>query len=426
MQLLVPDIGGDDSSAEVIEILFKEGAALNKEDIVVVLESDKATMEIPCEQAGVVKQLLVKLGDQVKTGDVLALIATAKVGEASAVPVAPVEKVAEKAVAQVAKTPVLEKAAPAPQPVRVQDASYRNPNVHAGPAARRLARELGVDLSLVKPSGPKERVLKDDIKAFVKNYLSKGGAGNANAMFAFELPEVDFSKFGAIEKQKLTRIKKVSAKNLSRSWLTIPHVTQFDEADITELEAFRQKHKDALKKQGVNLTPLAFLVKACANTLLEFPAFNASLDHSGEHLILKRYVHMGVAVDTDEGLVVPVIRDANQKSVSDIAKELGNISEKARNKKLMPQDMQGACFSISSLGGIGGTAFTPIVNWPEVAILGVSRSQIKPVYDGKSFQPRLMLPLSLSYDHRVIDGAAAARFSRYLAEQLASETLLSL
>jgi pyruvate dehydrogenase E2 component (dihydrolipoamide acetyltransferase) len=431
----VPDTGSEGSS-ELIEILCAVGDSVKKDDILFVLESDKATMEFPASFNGEVTQLFVKLGDQLSFGDQLLEINTEdpkkneengaedseenseenSAGES--IDKMPQAKQSKEQVAKTKKPP-----AKAQQPQQKQVSSYRNPNVHAGPAARRLSRELGVDLSSVKPSGPKDRILKDDIKAFVKVNLNKPTSGGG---LNLELPDIDFSKFGEIETQKLTRIKKVSAKNLSRSWLTIPHVTQFDEADITDLEKFRKQESAALKEQGIKLTPLAFLVKASAKALQEFPSFNASLDKSGEQLILKKYFNIGVAVDTPDGLVVPIVKDANQKSVTQIAIELGEISEKARNKKLKPQDMQGACFSISSLGGIGGTAFTPIVNWPEVAILGVSRSQMKPVYDGKEFIPRLMLPLSLSYDHRVIDGAQAARFSRYLCELLDDEKLLLL
>jgi pyruvate dehydrogenase E2 component (dihydrolipoamide acetyltransferase) len=420
----VPDMG--EGSAELIEILCAQGDQISKDDILFILESDKATMEIPASFSGEITQIFVSLGDQLGFGDQLVEISTSDQDEN--IQEAPLEKEIKPDETRAVRNQAAHQAKAHTRKAALQEASYRNPDVHSGPAARRLARELGVDLSLVKPSGPKERILKDDIKAFVKANLGKGGASSANPIFEFELPEIDFTKFGEIEKQKLTRIKKVSAKNLSRSWLTIPHVTQFDEADITELEAFRKSEGPALKEEGIKITPLAFLVKASAEVLKSFPRFNASLDKSGEQLILKKYFHIGVAVDTEDGLVVPVIRNANAKSVKAIAQELAEISEKARNKKLMPQDMQGACFSISSLGGIGGTAFTPIVNWPEVAILGVSRSQMKPVYDGESesFVPRLILPLSLSYDHRVIDGAEAARFSRAFAELLQSDDFLKL
>jgi len=287
-------------------------------------------------------------------------------------------------------------------------------HVHAGPAVRRLARELGVDLAKVRPTGPRERILKEDVHAFVKQTLQQPASGGAG----LQLPVIDFSKWGDIERVALSKIQKLSAQNLHRAWVTIPHVTQFDEADITELEAFRVSQKDAFRAEGLSLTVLSFLVKACAHVLREFPRFNSSLELDGETLVLKKYIHIGVAVDTPNGLVVPVIRDADKKSIRDIARDLGELSAKARDKKLTPADMQGATFSISSLGGIGGTAFTPIVNWPEVAILGVSRHAMKPLWDGKQFQPRLMLPLSLSYDHRVIDGADAARFAAQLAREI--------
>jgi len=418
----VPDTGSEGGS-ELIEILCKVGARVKKDDILFVLESDKATMEFPATFNGEVTQIFVSLGDKLLFGDKLVEIKTndTEISKQSSSEISEVVQQPQQ-VQQVSKQNIQQTQQKQTQQTQTAS-SYKNANVHAGPAARRLARELGVDLSLVKPSGPKERILKDDIKAFVKANLNKPATSSG---FNIDLPIIDFSKFGEVEAQKLSRIKKVSAKNLSRSWLTIPHVTQFDEADITELESFRKQTSADLKEQGVKLTPLAFLVKASASALKEFPRFNSSLDINGENLILKKYFHIGVAVDTEDGLVVPVIKNADSKSLVDIAIELGEISEKARNKKLMPQDMQGACFSISSLGGIGGTAFTPIVNWPEVAILGVSRSQMKPVYDGKEFIPRLMLPLSLSYDHRVIDGAEAARFSRYFSELLADKTLLVL
>ncbi len=418
----VPDTGSEGES-ELIEISCKVGDQVSAGDILFVLESDKATMEFPATFNGEVTQVFVSLGDQLKMGDRLCELKTSDAATGGGDSNSDSGQHESKPAASSASAKPAPAAQAQKQVQQPQVSNYRNPNVHAGPAARRLARELGVDLSLVKPSGPKDRILKDDIKAFVRANLNKGGGGSS---LDLELPDIDFAKFGEIEKQKLTRIKKVSAKNLHRSWLTIPHVTQFDEADITNLEAFRKSEGAVLKDQGIKLTPLAFLVKASAMALKEFPRFNASLDKSGEQLVLKKYFNIGVAVDTPDGLVVPVVKEADQKSITDIAKELGEISEKARAKKLMPQDMQGACFSISSLGGIGGTAFTPIVNWPEVGILGVSRSQMKPVYDGENFVPRLMLPLSLSYDHRVIDGAEAARFSRYFAELLADESLLTL
>lgn len=302
--------------------------------------------------------------------------------------------------------------------VAVSGARQDTARVHAGPAVRRLARELGVDLGKVRGSGPRERILKEDVHAYVKQALTAPAPVSAPTAGSPALPVIDFAKWGEVERVPLTKIQRVSAQNLHRSWVTIPHVTQFDEADITELEAFRVSQKDVLKKEGLSLTVLSFLVKASAHVLKQYPKFASSLDADGEHLVQKKYIHIGVAVDTPNGLVVPVIRDADRKSIRDIARDLGELSAKARDKKLTPADMQGAVFSISSLGGIGGTAFTPIVNWPEVAILGVSRSAQKPVWDGTAFQPRLVLPLSLSYDHRVIDGADAARFTTALARVL--------
>lgn len=414
----VPDIGSDE--ADVIEVLVKVGDVLRLEQPIVVLESAKASMEVPSPVSGTVLNVLVKVGDKVSehVGLLEVSVAAAAVAE-SAVPVvsAAPAPVSAGTVVVAAAAPVSTPTPAMPVPTHQMAPTA---NVHAGPAVRRLARELGVDLGKVKGSGPKERILKDDVHAYVKSVMqakavpaAEGGAGLP------KLPVIDFSKWGEIERLPLTKIQRVSAQNLHRAWVTIPHVTQFDEADITELEAFRVAQKDALKAEGLNLTILAFLVKACAHVLRQFPKFNSSLDSDGENLVYKKYVHIGVAVDTPNGLVVPVIRDADKKSVREIVRDMGELSAKARDKKLTPAEMQGACFSISSLGGIGGTAFTPIVNWPEVAILGVSRSAMKPVWSGKDFQPRLMLPLSLSYDHRVIDGADAARFTTALSKVLA-------
>lgn len=414
----IPDIGTADA-VDVIEISVKEGDVLAKEQTMLVLESDKATMEVPCPQAGTVQKLLLKVGDKVTQGaPVLELLVqgaadaavAAKPAAAASVPAAEPSAPTTTAAPAKAAASVTTPAAPAPAS-----------KVHAGPAVRLLARELGVDLGLVKSSGPRNRILKEDVHAFVKQRLSDKSVATAMASGSGlpPLPEIDFSQFGPVEMVELSRINKLSAANLHRAWVHIPHVTQFDEADITDLETFRKSESAALKDQDVKLTILAFMVKACAKSLLAFPRFNSSLHVGGEQLVFKKYVHIGIAVDTPNGLVVPVIRDADKKSVIDIAKDMQMLSEKARAKKLSPGDMQGATFSISSLGGIGGTAFTPIVNWPEVAILGVSKSQFKPVYNGKDFVPRLMLPLSLSYDHRVIDGAQAARFTAYLSQQLA-------
>lgn len=412
----IPDIGGAEG-VEVIEIAVKPGDTLTAEQTMVVLESDKATMEVPCPQAGTVQKLLLKMGDKVSMGTPVLELQTQGAAPAAekSQPAAPTAAASAPAQSAVATEP-------APQPVStVSDIREPSAKVYAGPAVRKLARELGVDLGQVKGTGPRNRIMKEDVHAYVKQALTSKPQASGSAVAGSglpPLPEIDFSQFGPIEKVELSRINKLSAVNLHRAWVNIPHVTQFDEADITDLEAFRKSESDALKDQDVKLTILAFMVKACAKALLVFPRFNSSMHVGGEHLIYKQYVHIGIAVDTPNGLVVPVIRDADKKSVIDIARDMQVLSQKARAKKLSPGDMQGATFSISSLGGIGGTAFTPIVNWPEVAILGVSRSQIKPVYNGKEFVPRLMLPLSLSYDHRVIDGADAARFTSYLSKQL--------
>jgi pyruvate dehydrogenase E2 component (dihydrolipoamide acetyltransferase) len=434
-----PDLGTD--SAEVIEILVKVGQTLAIDTPIVLLESAKASMEVPSPMAGVVTEILVKLGDNISEGTVLVqvdvaettpaataepkteikheLVFTAEEETVTETIVDDVKKEEKKVADEVVNTaslPVATIATEISEPVKTL--------VHCGPAVRRLARELGVDLQQVQGTAPKGRIVKDDVHAFVKKVLTTPPPAIAPTVVTSTsglptLPDIDFSKWGEIELKPLTKIQKLSAQNLHRSWLHIPHVTQFDEADITDLEAFRVAQKDALKAQGVSLTVLSFLVKACAYVLKQYPKFNASLSKDGEQLILKHYIHIGVAVDTPNGLVVPVIRNADQKSISAIAKELGELSAKARDKKLSPAEMQGASFSISSLGGIGGTAFTPIVNWPEVAILGVSRASQKPVWNGQAFVPRLLLPLSLSYDHRVVDGADGARFITALGQVLA-------
>ncbi|MDO8266654.1 MAG: dihydrolipoyllysine-residue acetyltransferase [Moraxellaceae bacterium] len=421
----VPDIGSDE--ADVIEVLVKVGDTITVDQPIAVLESAKASMEVPSPVAGTVLNVLVKVGDKVSEHVVLLEVqvigGAATVAPVAAAPSAPAAKAAAAPAAAISAAVVASSPTPAmPVPTHQQQAPAAN--VHAGPAVRRLARELGVDLGKVAGTGPKDRILKDDVHAFVKKTLTEKAAPVASGSGLPELPVIDFSKWGEIERLPLTKIQRVSAKNLHRAWVTIPHVTQFDEADITDLEAFRVAQKDAFKAEGLSLTVLAFLVKASAHVLKQFPKFNSSLDSDGENLVYKKYVHIGVAVDTPNGLVVPVIRDADKKSVREISRDMGELSAKAREKKLTPAEMQGACFSISSLGGIGGTAFTPIVNWPEVAILGVSRSAIKPVWNGKEFQPRLMLPLSLSYDHRVIDGADAARFTTALSKVLADIRLL--
>ena len=416
----VPDLG-DIEDAEIIEVSVAAGDTLEEEQVIVVLESDKASLEIPAPRAGKVDSVNVKVGDKVGTGDTLLTMSVAGGGSAPA-QADEAERSADK------PAPASEKA-PSPTPPAAEkkapektaaSAAQGAPSkaVHAGPAVRKLAREMGVDLAQVSPTGPKDRILKEDVHAWVKQRLDgqPGQAGGGG--LAVDLPDIDFSQFGEIEREELNKLRKVSAQNLTRSWLTIPHVTQHDMADITDLEAFRKQQNKALEKEGIKLTMLAFLVAACARALKAFPNFNSSLEKSGEALIRKHYINIGIAVDTPNGLVVPVIKDADKKGLKEIATEMGELAEKARNRKLTPADMKGGTFSISSLGGIGGTAFTPIVNWPEVAILGVSRSDMQPVWDGQQFQPRLMLPLSLSYDHRVIDGADAARFTTYLSQLL--------
>jgi len=414
----VPDLG-DIDSAEIIEVNVAVGDELEKEQVIVVVESDKASLEIPAPSAGKVESVAVKVGDKVGTGDALLTMAVAGGKPAADTKAeAPDKSETKPAPASAPEQPTTEhKPAPATSQPTAADSGSPSKSVHAGPAVRKLAREMGVDLAQVNGTGPKGRILKEDVHAWVKQRL-EGAPAAAGGGLAVELPEIDFSQFGEIERLELNKLRKVSAKNLTRSWLTIPHVTQHEMADITGLEAFRKQQNKALEKEGVKLTMLAFLVSACAKALQEFPRFNSSLENSGEALIQKHYINIGIAVDTPNGLVVPVIKDADKKGLKAIAQEMGELAEKARNRKLTPADMKGGTFSISSLGGIGGTAFTPIVNWPEVAILGVSRSDMQPVWDGEQFQPRLMLPLSLSYDHRVIDGADAARFTTCLSQLL--------
>ncbi len=424
-----PDLG-DIDEAEIIELSVSEGDTVEAEQTILVLESDKASLEIPSPAAGTVKKLLVKTGDKITSGTELMVLETTGGGEDESSDDQPAEETSGDSKPGESKSGESESggSGPARETSSTQDsggigehpaksgaaaAGRPSRNVHAGPAVRKLARETGVDLGAVPPSGPKDRILKEDVHAHIKQRMEQPAAAGGGG--APDLPEIDFSEFGPVERDELNKLRKVAARNLHRSWVTIPHVTQFDEADITELEAFRKSQNKALEKEGVKLTMLAFLVQACARALRKFPRVNSSLEPSGEALILKDYVHIGIAVDTPNGLVVPVLRDADKKGLSQIATEIGELAAKARDRKLSPADMKGASFSISSLGGIGGTAFTPIVNWPEVAILGVSRSDTKPVWDGNAFQPRLMLPLSFSYDHRVIDGADAARFTTYLS-----------
>ena len=424
----VPDLG-DIDAAEIIEVNVAVGDELDEEQVIVVVESDKASLEIPSPKAGKVESVSVSVGDKVGTGDALITLAVAGTAE-DAAPAA--EKSAEperdkgdfaskgqESDKSTQRESVSKGASSSPsRPQSAGAGATPSKPVHAGPAVRKLARETGVDLSQVSATGPKGRILKDDVHAYVKQRLEGQPVGGTGGGLAVELPEIDFSQFGDIERVELNKLRKVSAQNLTRSWLTIPHVTQHDNADITDLEAFRKSQNKRLEREGVKLTMLAFLVTACARALKAYPRFNSSLENSGEALIEKGYINIGIAVDTPNGLVVPVIKDADKKGLKEIALEMGELAEKARNRKLTPADMKGGTFSISSLGGIGGTAFTPIVNWPEVAILGVSRSDMQPVWDGNQFQPRLMLPMSLSYDHRVIDGAAAARFTTYLSQLL--------
>ncbi|MCG6343209.1 pyruvate dehydrogenase complex dihydrolipoyllysine-residue acetyltransferase [Vibrio fluvialis] len=412
----VPDIGGDE--VEVTEIMVAVGDMVSEEQSLITVEGDKASMEVPAPFAGKVKAIKVAAGDKVSTGSLIMVFEVA--GAAPAAVSAPAQAAAPAAAAPKAEAPAA--AAPA---AATGDFQENNEYAHASPVVRRLAREFGVNLSKVKGSGRKSRILKEDVQNYVKEALKRlesgaasaaSGKGDGAALGLLPWPKVDFSKFGETEIQPLSRIKKISGANLHRNWVMIPHVTQWDNADITELENFRKEQNaiEAKKDSGMKITPLVFIMKAAAKALEAFPAFNSSLSEDGESLILKKYVNIGIAVDTPNGLVVPVFKDVNKKGIYELSEELAVVSKKARAGKLTAADMQGGCFTISSLGGIGGTAFTPIVNAPEVGILGVSKSEIKPVWNGKEFAPRLQLPLSLSYDHRVIDGAEGARFITYL------------
>jgi len=422
IEVKVPDIG-DFKDIPVIEVLVKPGDAVNKEDPLVTLESDKATMEVPSPAAGVVRDIRLKVGDKVSKGMLVLMLEPA--GDAPALQAAPAPAAspapaaaAAPATPPAAKPPQKPAAPPAPAAAVDENAFSK---AHASPSVRRFARELGVDLGRVSGSGPKGRVLTGDVQAYVKGELSKPREAAAGGGLGFNLPPmqpVDFAKFGPVTEQPLSRIKKLSGGFLHRNWISIPHVTQQDEADITELEAFRKAQAEEAKKKGIKFTMLGFLMKASVVALKQFPEFNASLSADGEKLVLKNYYHVGVAVDTPNGLVVPVIRDVDKKGLLEIAQELDEVSGRMRAGKISPADLQGGCFSISSLGGIGGTFFTPIINAPEVAILGVGRAAMKPVWNGREFAPRLMLPLSLSYDHRVIDGALGARFCTYLTTVL--------
>jgi pyruvate dehydrogenase E2 component (dihydrolipoamide acetyltransferase) len=439
VEIKVPDIG-DFKEVEVIELLVKPGDTVKAEQSLITVESDKASMEIPSSHGGVVKELKVKIGDKIAEGSLILMLeadasaaAPTAAPTAAPAPAAPAATSAPAPAPQSVPTPAPQAASVITAPAAVTAPNSDGQKSHASPSVRKFARELGVELLRVSGSGPKGRILLDDVQGFVKGVMSgssaapvAGGGGGGMGMSLLPWPSLDFSKFGETELQPLSRIKKISGPNLHRNWVMMPHVTQFDDADITELEEFRKSANESLAKSGVKLTMLAFVIKASVSALKKFPAFNASLDANGENLILKHYYHIGFAADTPNGLVVPVVKNADKKGVAEIAKEMGELSAQARDGKLKPADMQGASFTISSLGGIGGTKFTPIINAPEVAILGLSKSAIQPVWDGKQFAPRLIMPLSLSYDHRVIDGAMGARFIVYLGEVLADmrKTLL--
>lgn len=431
-QVLVPDIGNFDS-VDVIEVLVKEGDSVAKDDSLITLESDKASMDIPAPFGGVVKSISIKVGDKAAQGDLILTLDAAEDSAPAEKPAAPAAAapVEEKPVAAIA---VPEPTRPAPEvPKVIQPQATPNPigasavaddgkAAHASPSVRKFARELGVNLKLVRGTGPKNRITQEDVQAYVKGELAKPRSENmgGSGLSTLPMPVIDFSQFGEIETKPLSRIKKLSGANLHRNWVTAPHVTQFDEADISDLEDFRKSMLADAEKRGAKLTLLAFLMKAVVNALREYPNFNASLSPDGDSLILKNYYNVGFACDTPDGLVVPVVRDVDKKDVLDIARDLGELSAKARERKLKVEEMQGGCFTISSLGGIGGTMFTPIINCPEVAILGVSRTSIQPIYNKETngFEPRLILPMSLSYDHRVIDGADGARFTSHLRMML--------
>jgi pyruvate dehydrogenase E2 component (dihydrolipoamide acetyltransferase) len=439
----VPDMGNFKDVA-VIDVLVKPGESIQNEAPLVTVETEKATMDVPSDVAGVIEKVHVAKGGKVSAGDIVVTVRSDD-GAAAAASVAPAPPAqaspppapapAAAAPPQPAPAPTIASATPAPAPEPRPGARADLPPInepgfsraHAGPSVRRFARELGVDLVQVTGTGFKGRITEADVKAFVKQLLTDGGARARGAPGAGlpAVPAVDFSKFGPIETQPLSRIQKISGPRLHASWVNIPHVTQFDEADITELEDVRTKLKQKALQEGIKLTPLAFILRACVRALQEFPLFNASLDESGANLVLKKYLHIGFAADTPNGLVVPVVHDADRKDIYEIARQLAELSDKARSGKLALTDLQGGCFTISSLGGIGGTAFTPIINAPEVAILGVSRSSVRPVYREGALVPRTILPLSLSYDHRVIDGAMAARFTTFLAGVLADPRLLT-
>jgi pyruvate dehydrogenase E2 component (dihydrolipoamide acetyltransferase) len=429
IEIRVPDIGNY-RDVEVIEVAVKPGDSIAVEGTLITLETEKATMDVPSTTAGMIKELMVKRGARVSQGDVIAIVEAAASAASPTRPGTPASATSPVAVAEVGATPAerpgnapstLPAPAGAEAGASASTGSIDEPGFarsHASPSIRKLARELGVDLSKVQGSGAKGRITDVDVKAYVKRVLSSGGAATPGGAGLPRVPVVDFAAFGPVERRALTRIQKISGPRLHASWVNLPHVTQFDEADITEMEQARANLKQQAMERGIKLTPLAFVIRACVQAMQQFPQFCASLDADAGELVYKKYVHVGFAADTPNGLVVPVVRDADRKDVFELARALADLSEKARAGKLSAAEMQGGCFTISSLGGIGGTAFTPIINAPEVAILGVSRSAYKPVYKDGGFVPRLMMPLSLSYDHRVIDGAAAVRFTSFLAEAL--------
>ena len=435
--ILVPDIGEFDA-VEVIEVLVKSGDTVSAEDALLTMESDKASMDVPSPFSGTVKTVKIKAGDKVSQNDLILTLVVKELETADTETSAETENseatapetkdiVSTRKSESTSSGAVSKEPARRPPPIVMSVNQKSFLRAHASPSIRKFARELGVDLSQVHGSGRKERITKEDVQEFVKQALGGTASGTAAAGSGIPaMPEIDFSKFGPVEIKPLSRIQKKAAVNLHRGWLNLPIVTHHDEADITELEYFRKSLKDEAAKQGVKVTPLVFLLKACVVAIRKHPNFNSSLTADKENLVLKKYLHIGVAVDTPDGLVVPVIRDVEQKGLLELAKELGEVSEKARAKKLKTNDIQGGCFSISSLGGIGGTAFTPLVNAPEVAILGVTRSRMMPVWNGKEFLPRLMLPMDLTYDHRVIDGAQAARFMVDLCEILSDMRRMSL
>jgi pyruvate dehydrogenase E2 component (dihydrolipoamide acetyltransferase) len=427
-EILIPDIGNFDS-VDVIEILMNIGDAINHDDPLLTVESDKASMDIPAPFSGTIKEIKVKIGDKVKEGSLVAVIEKTlnenKVKNSEPAPKDEIKEIVDKVMPEptrpVAEPPAKVKPTNKPLPIGESVLIQSGKENHASPSVRKFARNLGVNLNHVKGSAPKNRILIEDVELYVKAELTKPRSDDMGSHFApIPMPDIDFTKFGEIETKPLSKIKKISGANLHRNWVTAPHVTQFDDADITDLEAFRKSMQKEAEKKGVKLTLLAFMMKACVNALRAYPVFNSSITSDGENIVMKNYYNIGFACDTPDGLVVPVVKDVYRKDVLDIAQDLGNLSSKARERKLKIDDMQGGCFTISSLGGIGGTKFTPIINCPEVAILGVSKSSMQPVYnkDKKDFEPRLILPLSLSYDHRVVDGADGARFTTHLRSML--------